>query len=72
MHQWLNQSDRVLPDGPSALPLLPALQDRNLILASASPRRKQLLSLLGIAEVRPVGVEEISPTPSQGQTSPGS
>ncbi|MGB1074116.1 MAG: Maf family nucleotide pyrophosphatase [Flavobacteriales bacterium] len=67
----MNQYDRVIPDGPSALPLLPALRDRNLILASASPRRKQLLSLLGIPfEVRPVGVEEIYPNTLTGPDIP--
>ena len=67
----MNQSDRILPDGPSALPLLPGLRDRNLILASASPRRKQLLSLLGIPfEVRPVGVEEIYPDTLSGPDIP--
>ena len=67
----MNQSDRVIPDGPSALPLLPGLRDRNLILASASPRRKQLLSLLGIPfEVRPVGVEEIYPSTLSGPDIP--
>ncbi len=58
----MNQSDHILPEGPSTLPLLPGLQNRNLILASASPRRKQLLSLLGIPfEVRPIGIEEVYP-----------
>ena len=58
----MNQSDHILPKGPSALPLLPGLRNRNLILASASPRRKQLLSLLGIPfEVRPIGVDEVYP-----------
>lgn len=67
----MNQSNRVIPDGPSTLPLLPGLRDRNLILASASPRRKQLLSLLGIPfEVRPVGVEEIYPDTLSGPDIP--
>ena len=50
----------ILPKTPSALPLLPHLNGRKLVLASASPRRKQLLSMLGIPfEVRPLDVEEI-------------
>ena len=67
----MNQPDRVTPDSPSALPLLPGLRDRNLILASASPRRKQLLSFLGIPfEVRPVGVEEVYPDTLSGPEIP--
>lgn len=67
----MNQPNLVIPDAPSALPLLPGLRDRNLILASASPRRKQLLSLLGIPfEVRPVGVEEIYPDTLTGPDIP--
>lgn len=50
----------IVPDTPSALPLLPGLLGRQLVLASASPRRKQLLSMLGIPfEVRPIGVDEV-------------
>ena len=67
----MNQSDHILPEGPSTLPLLPGLQNRNLILASASPRRKQLLSLLGIPfEVRPIGIEEVYPDDLTGPDIP--
>jgi len=67
----MNQSDHILPEGPSTLPLLPGLRNRNLILASASPRRKQLLSLLGIPfEVRPIGVDEVYPDDLTGPAIP--
>ena len=50
------------PDSPSALSLIPALQDRKLVLASASPRRKQLLGMLGIPfEIRPAHADEVYP-----------
>jgi len=52
----------ITPDTPSALPLLPGLRGRRLVLASGSPRRKQLLSMLGIPfEVRPADVDEVYP-----------
>lgn len=61
----------IVPDTPSALPLLPALEGRHLILGSASPRRKQLLSMLGIPfEVRPIGVEEVYPDTLAGPEIP--
>lgn len=67
----MNQSNHILPEGPSTLPLLPGLRDRNLILASASPRRKQLLSLLGIPfEVRPIGLDEVYPDDLTGPSIP--
>lgn len=51
-----------IPDSPSALSLIPALQERKLVLASASPRRKQLLGMLGIPfEIRPAHAEEVYP-----------
>ena len=59
------------PDSPSALPLLPGLQQRKLVLASASPRRKQLIGMLGIPfETRPIGVEEIYPDDISGPDIP--
>ncbi len=61
----------IVPDSPSALPLLPGLAGRRLILASASPRRKQLLSMLGIPfDVRPIGVEEVYPDTLTGPEIP--
>lgn len=59
------------PDSPSALPLLPGLADRKLVLASASPRRKQLLGMLGIPfALRPMEVEEVYPVELQGPDIP--
>jgi septum formation protein len=56
----MNDSMNILPESPSALPLLPGLKGRKLVLASASPRRKQLMSMLGIPfEVRPLDVDEV-------------
>jgi septum formation protein len=61
----------IVPDSPSALPLLPGLNGRRLVLASASPRRKQLLSMLGIPfDVRPIGVDEIYPDTLSGPEIP--
>ena len=61
----------IVPDTPSALPLLPALEGRHLILGSASPRRQQLLSMLGLPfEVRPIGVKEVYPDTLQGPEIP--
>ena len=41
------------------MPLLKQLQNKKLILASASPRRKEILSLLNIPfEVMPADIEE--------------
>ena len=61
----------IVPDSPSALPLLPALEGRRLVLASASPRRQQLLSMLGLPfEVRPIGVEEVYPDTLRGPEIP--
>lgn len=61
----------IVPDSPSALPLLPALHGRRLVLASASPRRKQLLSMLGIPfDVRPIGVDEVYPDTLSGPEIP--
>jgi len=61
----------IVPDSPSALPLLPALDGRRLVLASASPRRQQLLSMLGLPfEVRPIGVEEVYPDTLRGPEIP--
>ena len=61
----------IVPDSPSALPLLPGLLGRRLVLASASPRRKQLLSMLGIPfDVRPIGVEEVYPETLSGPDIP--
>ena len=59
------------PDTPSALPLLPGLQQRKLVLASASPRRKQLIGMLGIPfEIRPIGADEIYPEGISGPDIP--
>lgn len=59
------------PDSPSALSLLPGLRQRKLVLASASPRRKQLIGMLGIPfEVRPIGAEEIYPKETRGPDIP--
>lgn len=67
----MHDSNLVHPDSPSALPLLPNLEGRHIILGSASPRRKQLLSMLGIPfEVRPLDVEEIYPNSLQGPEIP--
>lgn len=61
----------IVPDSPSALPLLPGLNGRRLVLASASPRRKQLLSILGIPfDVRPIGVDEVYPDTLSGPEIP--
>lgn len=61
----------IVPDSPSALPLLPGLNGRRLVLASASPRRKQLLSMLGIPfDVRPIGVDEVYPDTLSGPEIP--
>ena len=61
----------ILPDSPSALPLLPKLKGRKLVLASASPRRKQLISMLGIPfELRPTDVDEIYPESLMGPAIP--
>ena len=61
----------IVPDSPSALPLLPGLNGRRLVLASASPRRKQLLSMLGIPfDVRPIGVDEVYPDALSGPEIP--
>ena len=61
----------ILPDSPSALPLLPNLQGRKLVLASASPRRKQLISMLGIPfELRPTEVDEVYPETLMGPAIP--
>ena len=61
----------IVPDSPSALPLLPGLNGRRLVLASASPRRKQLLSMLGIPfDVRPIGVDEVYPDTLSGHEIP--
>ena len=62
---------RIVPDSPSALHLLPGLNRRRLVLASASPRRKQLLSMLGIPfDVRPIGVDEVYPDTLSGPQIP--
>jgi len=67
----MNQPSHIVPDSPSALPLLPALQDRRLVLASASPRRSQLFSMLGIPfEVRPIGIDEVYPDDLSGPEIP--
>ncbi|HCZ08087.1 MAG TPA: septum formation protein Maf [Flavobacteriales bacterium] len=59
------------PDTPSALPLLPGLQQRKLVLASASPRRKELIGMLGIPfEIRPIGAEEVYPDGLSGPDIP--
>ncbi len=59
------------PDSPSALPLLPGLQQRKLVLASASPRRKQLIGMLGIPfEIRPIGADEVYPESVSGTDIP--
>jgi len=61
----------IVPDSPSALPLLPGLEGRRLVLASASPRRKQLLSMLGIPfDLRPIGVDEVYPDALSGPEIP--
>ena len=61
----------IVPDSPSALPLLSGLNGRRLVLASASPRRKQLLSMLGIPfDVRPIGVDEVYPDALSGPEIP--
>ena len=61
----------IVPDSPSALPLLPGLKGRRLVLASASPRRKQMLSMLGIPfDVRPIGVDEVYPDTLSGPDIP--
>ena len=61
----------IVPDSPSALPLLPGLNGRRLVLASASPRRKQLLSMLGIPfDVRPIDVDEVYPDTLSGPEIP--
>ena len=61
----------IVPDSPSALPLLPGLNGRRLVLASASPRRKQLLSMLGIPfDVRPLDVDEVYPDTLSGPEIP--
>jgi len=67
----MHDSNRVHPDSPSALPLLPTLEGRQLVLGSASPRRKQLLAMLGIPfEIRPLDVEEVYPNTLQGSDIP--
>jgi septum formation protein len=67
----MHDSQRVYPDSPSALPLLPALEGRQLVLGSASPRRKQLLAMLGIPfEIRPLDVDEIYPSELKGPDIP--
>jgi len=67
----MHDSNRVLPDSPSALPLLPALEGRQLVLGSASPRRKQLLAMLGIPfEIRPLNVDEVYPKTLAGPDIP--
>jgi len=59
------------PDSPSALSLVPGLRHRKLVLASASPRRKQLIGMLGIPfEVRPIGADEIYPKEITGPDIP--
>lgn len=59
------------PDSPSALPLLPGLHGRKLVLASASPRRQQLISALGIPfECRPMDVDERYPPQLAGPEIP--
>ena len=61
----------IRPDAPSALPLLPGLRDRKLVLASASPRRKELISMLGIPfEIRPLDVDERYPDTLTGSAIP--
>ena len=56
---------------PSALPLIPGMKNRRLVLASASPRRQALISALGIPfELRPVDVEEVYPDELQGPDIP--
>ena len=61
----------IRPDAPSALPLLPGLRDRRLVLGSASPRRKELISMLGIPfEVRPMDVDERYPDGLTGSAIP--
>lgn len=55
----MNHPNLIQPDSPSALPLLPSLGHRKLVLASGSPRRRELLSMLGMPfEIRPTDVEE--------------
>jgi len=67
----MHDSNRVHPDSPSALPLLPTLEGRQLVLGSASPRRKQLLAMLSIPfEIRPLDVEEVYPNTLQGSDIP--
>ena len=67
----MHDSTLVHPDSPSALPLLPNLHGRHIILGSASPRRKQLLSMLGLPfEVRPLDVEEVYPHSLKGPEIP--
>ena len=67
----MNQNTLIVPDGPSALPLLPSLEARQLVLASASPRRHQLLSALGIPFiVRPTDADEVYPDELQGPEIP--
>lgn len=67
----MNDSMHIIPEGPSSLPLLPGLRGRRLVLASGSPRRKQLLSMLGIPfEVRPADVEEAYPADLKGAEIP--
>ena len=67
----MNDSMHILPKTPSALPLLPNLNGRKLVLASASPRRKQLLSMLGIPfDMRPLDVEEVYSEQLQGPEIP--
>lgn len=67
----MHDSMHIVPDSPSALPLLPGLNGRRLVLASASPRRKQLLSMLGIPfDVRPIGVDEVYPDTLSGPEIP--
>lgn len=59
------------PDSPSALPLLPGMRDRQLVLASASPRRQQLLGMLGLPlKIRPMDVEEVYPSSLAGADIP--
>jgi septum formation protein len=51
---------RLRPPGPLQLPALSKLRNRRVILASASPRRKQLLAQIGLTnvEVKPSGFAE--------------
>lgn len=61
----------ISPDAPSALPLLPGLRQRKLVLASASPRRRELISMLGIPfEIRIINVDEIYPDALSGPAIP--